>query len=203
MQGWQHFIIHQCHSTHTFIVDHVDTCMVSCISPPIMACTYHGNLSSNSGSRSESCGKCPLGTFGNVSGLAECYECPLGTFSNVSGLTECYECPLGTFGNVSGLAECYECPLGTFGNVSGLAECFECPTGWYTVTAVDSMCILHVLFCTSGQFNNQYGQEMCQDCKEGDHHNYYNYIFKMLFFIEYSVHAMSSVCFQSFSYRPI
>jgi hypothetical protein len=78
------------------------------------------------------CSKCPVGTYGNVTGLSSCTKCVPGTFANATGSSACTSCPAGTYTDVQGSPTCQicqACPInGYFKSGCGGAAAGVCNT---------------------------------------------------------------------------
>jgi hypothetical protein len=124
------------------------------------------------------CEDCPKAKFGQ-NGI--CEDCPLGRYGNQTGLPVCNECPVYFNQSTKGQTECLRCPYGRYSDV-GQATCdydkFSCPKGMHAsewsfniqcrypntiYTDCQSVCVN----CEVGKYNNQTGQQDCQDCSYG------------------------------------
>ena len=73
---------------------------------------------------------CPLGKYGNETGLTVCKSCLLGTTTLTLGSKECIICPKGAY--CPNAAPGHLCPLGKYGNETGLtgpSACKSCLLG--------------------------------------------------------------------------
>ncbi|KAG2483575.1 hypothetical protein HYH03_017582 [Edaphochlamys debaryana] len=89
---------------------------------------------------SESCTKCPAGSYRNsyfdgslqlvAPGIAPVYEyaAAMDTDTLVSG-NRCFKCPKGTYAPVDGMSTCLPCPAGTFASSTGSTACNRCNNG--------------------------------------------------------------------------
>jgi hypothetical protein len=101
------------------------------------------------------CTVCPVGAFGNQTGLSSCFQCPAGRWSNTIGataFTTCQICPDGTWGQIRGMTGCAKCEPGTYGQGTGLTtmtnNCINCALGTYQPLSGQQFCEI----CPPGQF---------------------------------------------------
>ncbi|XP_033646870.1 uncharacterized protein LOC117306372 isoform X1 [Asterias rubens] len=123
---------------------------------------------------------CPMGSF-CVEGSATSEDCPIGSYGNDTGLKTSSECPLcdpGWFCPTTGLTSpgtpCFAgfyCTLGaTNGNPDGEAFGYKCPEGHYCPTGTPVP-----VPCVPGTYNPDVGKDDQSDCKACDGGYYCQY----------------------------
>lgn len=84
------------------------------------------------------CMKCPLGRFGNITGLsATCYPCPAGSTTAVRGAQSCDVCSSGTYSAAPASPSCTACPRSSYADSLGSTTCTACPS-WLTQTTLNA-----------------------------------------------------------------
>ena len=69
---------------------------------------------------------CGVGSFANVSGLANCFDCEPGSFQDERGATTCKVCSIASYCAGTGASLPTPCPGGTWSNRTGLSSKHEC-----------------------------------------------------------------------------
>ena len=128
---------------------------VSALSLPTCSgsCNATAGFYCGSGALSSTGIPCPAGRFSFGGAITDCINCPLGRFGNVSGLQSplCSgSCQPGQFSDRQASATCSACAAGRFGNVTAMTSpsCSgACPPGQYSYANFSS-CVN----CTAGYF---------------------------------------------------
>ncbi|XP_060568832.1 uncharacterized protein LOC132727392 [Ruditapes philippinarum] len=117
---------------------------------------------------SNTCKKCPIGTYNSEKWVTSCKDCPLGNSTREVGatvITDCRSiCPLGQYVGPSNACEL--CPKGTYRSSAATDQCTDCPNGLTTEEEgadSSSKCRISPCFAGSKYVNNQ----RCVECEEG------------------------------------
>ena len=70
--------------------------------------------------------ECGVGSFANVSGLANCFDCRPGSYQDQTGATGSLACPIAAYCAGEGASSPTPCPGGTWSNRTGLSSEYEC-----------------------------------------------------------------------------
>jgi hypothetical protein len=81
---------------------------------------------------SPSCNDCPIGKYGNWSGISTCLDCSAGRFSSIPASKKCQLCPTAKYQSNTGKTTCIDCPNNTYHSYVGATSssyCSTCPIG--------------------------------------------------------------------------
>ncbi|XP_053380894.1 uncharacterized protein LOC123563563, partial [Mercenaria mercenaria] len=115
------------------------------------------------------CNKCPLGTYNSQDWVTSCTNCPLGNSTKFTGATSVADCrsvcPLGQFVGTNN--KCELCAVGTYRSDVAADTCTQCPNGRLTPqTGADSESKCTVSPCAAGQSYVENSRQ-CVDCEIG------------------------------------
>ena len=154
----------QCYNcTGNTYCDGSETCQGSCNDCPPNSYPNAEHTDCVSGT----CLVCPIGSY--CEGLTHIVGCPVGTYGNSTGLKavgECTYCAKGTYNGEINKSTCVDCDAGRYSSGTGFAVCNFCEAGTYLETTRGTVC----LFCKEGKYGTGTGfpsQNLCQACLSG------------------------------------
>ena len=100
-----------------------------------------------------SCSDCIGGKYQSQNNLmaATCQSCGSNLFANNNSIATCQTCPTGLYQheNANPFYGCKQCPVGKFFSLNSNSGQYDC------------------LYCNSGRYSDENGQEICKDCLPG------------------------------------